>query len=177
MKKTFFTICNLMIFSLVLTSASNTITQQSIDDKKQSPFVGTWDWEKNSPEEDSFYIWVGERNDSLLFTMGGVFYKGSRIHNSEWDEEGKALQMIRIKKQKGRIIKTKISEGVSSWIYHKDSANNYNDISFELLNDSTMRFTLNDSRSYWPDTAIMLRRDYTNPDFSDKTYEHMYKEK
>ena len=55
-----------------------------------------------------------------------------------------------------------------------DSANNNNDISFELLNDSTMRFTLDDSRSYWPDTAIMIRRDYTNPEFSDKTYEHMY---
>ena len=84
--------------------------------------------------------------------------------------------MIRIKKQKGRIIKTKISEGVSSWVYNKDRANNYNDISFELLNDSTMRFTIDDSRSYWPDMAIMHRRDHTNPTFSDRTYEHMYKE-
>jgi hypothetical protein len=160
----------LLVLAIALPSFST--PPQKDGKEKLSPFVGVWDWET---ESSCFTVRIGERNDSLQFTMGGVFYRGSRIHNSEWDEEGKALQMIRIKKQKGRIIKTKISEGVSSWIYHKDSANNYNDISFELLNDSTMRFTLNDSRSYWPDTAIMLRRDYTNPDFSDKTYEHMYK--
>ena len=164
------------VLLLVLTTALKGFYFEPQKDGKESlsPFVGVWDWKT---ESISFSVRIGERNDSLLFTMGGVFYSGNRIHSSEWDEENKALQMIRIKKQKGRIIKTKISEGISSWIYNENRANNYNDISFELLNDSTMRFTLNDSRSYWPDTAIMLRRDYTNPDFSDKTYEHMYKEK
>ena len=162
----------LLVLAIALPSFST--TPQKDDKEKLSPFVGVWDWET---ESSCFTVRIGERNDSLQFTMGGVFYRGSRIHNSEWDEEGKALQMIRIKKQKGRIIKTKISEGISSWIYNENRANNYNDISFELLNDSTMRFTLDDSRSYWPDTAIMLRRDYTNTDFSDQTYEHIYKGK
>ena len=162
------------VLLLVLTTAMQCFSTLPQKDGKEalSPFVGIWDWETESA---CFSIRIGERNDSLLFTMGGVFYGGNRIHNSEWDEENKALQMIRIKKQKGRIIKTKISEGISSWVYHKDSAENYNDTSFELLNDSTMRFILDDSRSYWPDTAIMLRRDYTNTAFSDKTYKHLYK--
>ena len=162
-----------LLFVLAISLLGFSTAPQKDGEKKLSPFVGIWDWET---ESSCFTVRIGERNDSLLFTMGGVFYRGNRIHNPEWDEDGKVLQMIRIKKQEGEIIKTKISEGISSWVYNKDSANNYNGISFELLNDSTMQFTLDDSRSFWPDTAIMHRRDYTNPDFSDKTYEHMYKE-
>ena len=43
-------------------------------EEKLSPFVGKWDWAWND-NVHKFYIWCGERNDSLLFAMGGVFFK------------------------------------------------------------------------------------------------------
>ena len=31
-----------------------------------------------------------------------------------------------------------------------------NDVTFELLNDTVMRFILDDDKVYWPDTALMI---------------------
>ena len=53
----------------------------------------------------------------------------------------------------------------------------YNDVSFELLNDTTMLFILNDNKYYWPDTAIMFRRDKINRKFSYQEEDLMYKGK
>lgn len=176
MKKTFFTICNLMIFSLVLTSASNTITQQNIDDKKQSPFVGSWDWEKNSPEEDSFYIWVGERNDSLLFSIGGIFHGGQKIHMPERDYLYYDIPIVKEPLTNGNIVKSKISEAYSNFYFNPKRMHVYNEVSFELKNDSTMLFILDDNKGYWPDTAIMKRRDSNNKKFSYEEGELLYRE-
>ena len=62
-----------------------------------------------------FAVWVGERNDSLIFTMGGSFFYGQKIHSQEssFDEERLFIQMIRVKKPEGNFVKTKISEGIS----------------------------------------------------------------
>ena len=54
--------------------------------------------------------------------------------------------------------------------------NVYNDVSFELLNDTTMLFILPDNKGYWPDTAIMVRRDKINRKFSNKEEELLYRE-
>ena len=52
----------------------------------------------------------------------------------------------------------------------------YNDVSFELLNDTTMLFILPDNKGYWPDTAIMHRRDRINRKFSNEEEELLYRE-
>ena len=90
------------VLLLVLTIALQSFSPPPQKDGKKelSLFVGIWDWETGSA---CFSIRIGERNDSLLFTMGGVFYGGNRIHNSEWDEESRALQMIRIKRREERL--------------------------------------------------------------------------
>ena len=174
MKKTLFLIWGLVILSLTMQSFIS--APQSDGDEKLSPLVGTWDWKEGYEIGSHFAIWVGERNDSLIFTMGGSFFYGQKLHSAEWDRDNDLFeQMIRVKKPEGNFVKTKISEGISNGSYNYDRRNLYNDISFEVLNDSTMLFILGDKRSYWPDTARMIRRDRINRKFSDKTYLFMYK--
>ena len=174
MKKTFLLILGLVILSLTMQSFIS--APQEDGDGELSPLVGTWDWKEGYEIGSHFAVWVGERNDSLIFTMGGSFFYGQKLHSAEWDRDKDLFeQMIRVKKPEGNFVKTKISEGISNGSYNYDRRNLYNDISFEVLNDSTMLFILGDKRSYWPDTARMIRRDRINRKFSDKTYLFMYK--
>ena len=174
MKRTFLLILGLVILSLTMQSFIS--APQEDGDGELSPLVGTWDWKEGYEIGSHFAIWVGERNDSLIFTMGGSFFYGQKLHSAEWDRDNDLFeQMIRVKKPEGNFVKTKISEGISNGSYNYDRRNLYNDISFEVLNDSTMLFILGDKRSYWPDTARMIRRDRINHEFSDKTYLFMYK--
>ena len=174
MKRTFLLILGLVILSLTMQSFIS--APQEDGDGELSPLVGTWDWKEGYEIGSHFAIWVGERNDSLIFTMGGSFFYGQKQHSAEWDRDKDLFeQMIRVKKPEGNFVKTKISEGISNGSYNYDRRNLYNDISFEVLNDSTMLFILGDKRSYWPDTARMIRRDRINRKFSDKTYLFMYK--
>ena len=174
MKRTFLLILGLVILSLTMQSFIS--APQEDGDGELSPLVGTWDWKEGYEIGSHFAVWVGERNDSLIFTMGGSFFYGQKLHSAEWDRDNDLFeQMIRVKKPEGNFVKTKISEGISNGSYNYDRRNIYNDISFEVLNDSTMLFILGDKRSYWPDTARMIRRDRINRKFSDKTYLFMYK--
>ena len=174
MKRTFLLILGLVTLSLTMQSFIS--APQEDGDGELSPLVGTWDWKEGYEIGSHFAIWVGERNDSLIFTMGGSFFYGQKLHSAEWDRDKDLFeQMIRVKKPEGNFVKTKISEGISNGSYNYDRRNLYNDISFEVLNDSTMLFILGDKRSYWPDTARMIRRDRINRKFSDKTYLFMYK--
>ena len=174
MKRTFLLILGLVILSLTMQSFIS--APQEDGDGELSPLVGTWDWKEGYEIGSHFAVWVGERNDSLIFTMGGSFFYGQKLHSAEWDRDKDLFeQMIRVKKPEGNFVKTKISEGISNGSYNYDRRNLYNDISFEVLNDSTMLFILGDKRSYWPDTARMIRRDRVNHEFSDETYLFMYK--
>ena len=174
MKRTFLLILGLVILSLTMQSFIS--APQEDGDGELSPLVGTWDWKEGYEIGSHFAVWVGERNDSLIFTMGGSFFYGQKLHSAEWDRDKDLFeQMMRVKKPEGNFVKTKISEGISNGSYNYDRRNLYNDISFEVLNDSTMLFILGDKRSYWPDTARMIRRDRVNHEFSDETYLFMYK--
>ena len=174
MKRTFLLILGLVILSLTMQSFIS--APQEDGDGELSPLVGTWDWKEGYEIGSHFAVWVGERNDSLIFTMGGSFFYGQKLHSAEWDRDKDLFeQMIRVKKPAGNFVKTKINECISNGSYNYDRRNLYNDISFEVLDDSTMLFILGDKRSYWPDTARMIRRDRVNHEFSDKTYFFMYK--
>ena len=172
MKKAVIILCSLALLSITLTAGSS-YTSQSGDDKAISPFVGTWDWDKNINGEQDFAVWVGERNDSLLFCMGGVFYGGRKIHMPDFDIDGNFITMVKIAMPKGNFAKSKICDEISS--YCEQGNRRYYDISFELLSDTAMRFILNDNKGYWPDTAIMIRRDRINAKFSNEEEMYIYR--
>ena len=64
------------------------------------------------------------------------------------------VQMVRVKKPKGNIAKSKMYESMSN--FYCGDEKKLNDITFELLNDTVMRFILDDNKVYWPDTALMI---------------------
>ena len=104
--------CSLAMLVAVLTiSCHNKMSKENT--QEQSSFVGSWDWEENNPENHSFYVWIGERNDSLLFEIGGVFYGGQKIHMPDYDEEGNMIAVVKTKTPKGNIVKSKICETLS----------------------------------------------------------------
>ena len=161
------------LIALSLTMQSFISATQEDGDGELSPLVGCWNYIWND-DVRQFYIWCGERNDSLIFTVGGVFFRGDRIHMPEWDEDDKYLQMVRVKKPEGNVVKSKICEGISDF-YGFDSWDKYNDVTFELLSDTVMRFILDDDKAYWPDTALMILEKRVNVEFSQQEYQNMYK--
>ena len=95
----------------------------------------------------------------------------------DYDEEGNMIAVVQTKTPKGNIVKSKICETLSKFYFDIERMNVYNDISFELLNDTTMLFILPDNKGYQPDTAIMYRRDCTNRIFSYEEESLLYKGK
>ena len=83
------------------------------------------------------------------------------------------MQDTYTKKQVQYFAKSKICDEISS--YCEQGNRRYYDISFELLSDTAMRFILNDNKGYWPDTAIMIRRDRINAKFSNEEEMYIYR--
>ena len=161
---------------LLLTSAISLLgfstAPQKDGEEKLSPFVGKWDWAGND-KEHRFFVWCGERNDSLLFAIGGSFFHGNWNHMPEHGKDGGFIQMVRIKKNKRNIARSKMNEIMSNFYCGDDKK--LNDITFELLNDTVMRFILDDDKVYWPDTALMILEKKENIEFSKQEHEYMYK--
>ena len=91
MKKAFITVSGLFIIAYAIIIFFKPNEPQDNDINGLSPFIGMWEWVENNQEEQDFAIWVGERNDSLLFGIGGVFYGGLKIHMPDFDEDGNIL--------------------------------------------------------------------------------------
>ena len=79
MKKAFITVSGLFIIAYAIIIFFKPNEPQNNDINGLSPFIGMWEWVENNQEEQDFAIWVGERNDSLLFGIGGVFYGGLQL--------------------------------------------------------------------------------------------------
>ena len=162
----------LLVLTIALPSFST--PPQKDGEKELSPFVGKWGWEGNALEH-RFFVWCGERNDSLLFTIGGTFFYGDRIHMPEHAKNGDFIQMVRVKKPKGNIARSKMYEIMSNFYFYCGDEKKLNDVTFELLCDTAMLFILDDNKMYWPDTALMILREKKNIEFSQQEHEHMYK--
>ncbi len=158
---------------LILFTTFISTNAQEID--KQSQFVGRWRWSEDIDSVQYFFLNIGERNDSTLISIGGTFYCGLKIHGPAWgfgDDDGYVAD-VRVKKRDTKIIKSKISESISS--FYGGNSKKYNVVSFELLSDTTMMFILNDNKGYWPDTALMIRADRENRKFAQQEEYWLYK--
>ncbi len=169
MKKVFFASV-LFLFSL-----SFVFSQVVKDgDEPLSPFVGTWRWVEDN-DEHNFAVLVGEHNDTLFFAMGGVFEYGKKEHFPIFDMDFIYIADVRVKKKDTKIVRSKVHTTSSSYKFPNSSEFKYNDVSFELLNDTTMLFILDDGFPYWPDTALLIHRDRINYKFSPEEGRYLYK--
>ena len=161
---------NILLLALLLAF----IGLNAQETEKFSQFVGRWRWSENIDSVQYFCLNIGERNDSILISIGGTVYCGLKIHGPAFgfNDEG-YIADVRIKKKNKKIIKSKISEGISNFYGGNDRK--YHVVSFELLSDTTMMFILNDGKGYWPDTALMIRADRENRQFSQEEEYWLYK--
>ena len=176
MKKGIITVLGLFLSIIAIIAFYKPDEPTNDESNKQSPFVGMWDWIENSAETHTFNIMIGERNDSLLFSISGVFYGGLKIHSSPSDLDWNDIAIVKVPIPKNKTVKSKIAETLSNFYFDPERMGVYNDVSFELLNDTTMLFILPDNKGYWPDTAIMHRRDRINRKFSNEEEELLYRE-
>lgn len=154
------------------------ISRDIISNKEcTSLFVGNWNWIENNVYKDSFHITIGERNYSLLFSISGVFYGGRKLHDPNFDNSYNLIADVGTIIAKENKAISKISDCSSDFHSDPNKRPTYYPISFELLNDTTMLFILDDNKAYWPDTAIMRRRDYKNHVFSLEEDYYLYKGK
>lgn len=144
--------------------------------KNVSLFTGSWSWIENVDSIQYFGILVGERNDSLLIAIGGIFHCGNIMHDYDFDNNGNLIATVKTPIPKGNKVVSKISEFCSDFYCDSEKKEKFNPVFFELLNDTTMIFILNDDKAYWPDTAILIRRNYENNKFSIEENHHLYKE-
>ena len=93
----------------------------------------------------------------------------------EHAKNGDFIQMVRVKKPKGNIARSKMYEIMSNFYFYCGDEKKLNDVTFELLSDTVMLFILDDDKVYWPDTALMILREKENIEFSQQEHEHMYK--
>lgn len=125
-----------------------------------SPFVGIWEWTENGPWQ-VFYVYVGERNDSLLIAPGGVFLGGNRIQNAEYDEENKLVPQAFL--QLPMSGNSAVGYFVGNEIPFAGTCNC--GVTLELFSTNTLLFRTDTSIGYWPDSAVMVRVNSENPAF------------
>ena len=116
-----------------------------------SPFVGIWEWAENGPWQ-VFYVYVGERNDSLLIAPGGVFLGGYRIQNAEYDEEDRLFPQafLQLPKSGNKAV----GYFAADEIPFAGKCNCV--VSLELFSNSTMLFRTDEPVGFWPDSAVMV---------------------
>ena len=93
----------------------------------------------------------------------------------EHAKNGDFIQMVRVKKPKGNIARSKMYEIMSNFYFYCGDEKKLNDVTFELLSDTVMLFILDDNKAYWPDTALMILREKENIGFSQQEDCNMYK--
>lgn len=125
-----------------------------------SPFIGKWEWAENGPWQN-FYVYVGERGDSLLVAAGGVFLGGDRIQNAERDEENKLFPQASLLLPKSG--NSAVGHFVGNEIPFAGTCNC--GVTLELFSINTLLFRTDTSIGYWPDSAVMVRVNSENPDF------------
>ena len=125
-----------------------------------SPFIGRWEWTENGPWQN-FYIYVAERNDSLLIAPGGVFLGGYRIQNAEYDEEDRLFPQafLQLPKSGNKAV----GYFAADEIPFAGKCNS--GVSLELFSNNTMLFVTRESIGFWPDSAVMVRTSSECPVF------------
>lgn len=134
--------------------------QFDISGIEPSPFIGRWEWTENGPWQ-VFYVYVGERNDSLLIAPGGVFLGGNRIQNAEYDEEDRLFPQafLQLPKSGNKAVGYFVADEIPF-------AGKCNcGVSLELFNNNTMLFRTGESIGFWPDSAVMVRASSESPVF------------
>ena len=110
MKKGVLAFLGLLVLGTAVMVSYKTNEPQDNDINGLSPFIGMWGWIENSPEKHTFNIRIGERNDSLLFSIGGVFYRGLKIHSSPSNLDWNDIAIVKVPTTECKRIKSKISE-------------------------------------------------------------------
>lgn len=137
-----------------------------------SPFIGRWSWLLNEAGYQSFSICIDAEGDSLLIGMGGVFYGGNRIDIYDYDETVVIPDLVVPTPTSGNRIDGKI-HALRLNLYGKEEEvvkRGYKNISFELLDNNTMIYRVEDNRRLIPDSAVLRRSEEPPYRFSKERF-------
>lgn len=132
-------------------------TQDTVcKDTLKSPFIGRWEWVENG--NDKFFdIDIGERNDTLLFSIDGIFYQGCKIQTAGFDGEDVIPQVMIPMPKVQNVARGRISSKYINF-YTWDKNCKDGDVSFEIVNDTTLIWRLTNNNSYWPNSAVLIKK-------------------
>ena len=139
-----FTIIGLIALSLTMQSFIS--ATQEDGDGELSPLVGCWNYIWND-DVHQFYIWCGERNDSLLIAVNGVFNNGAKIQGYDFDNDGTTIPHVRILKSEDKIVKGKISD-VCLMFYSLPVNPGYKEFVLELIDSNTLLWKFEGGRCF-----------------------------
>lgn len=144
----------------------------NITKRRPTPFAGEWGWEKNDTWQ-KFNISIGEKNDSLLVAMGGVFLSGRKIQAIKYDNQKRIIPQARLAiPQSGNTAYGTFANSRMHFFHNTDTCDYA--ISLELKSINTLIFKTEKAIDFWPDSAVMVRIGYSSEDFTDDL-SHFYK--
>ena len=118
---------------ILLFCIGKTLSQDIISNKGcTSLFVGNWNWIENDVYKDCFYITIG----------------GRKIQGPNFDNNYNLIADVRTVTPKGNKAVSKISDSCSDFHSDPNKRATYHPVSFELQNDTTMLFILDDNKAY-----------------------------
>lgn len=141
-----------------------------------SPFVGCWENISANDSVQNISVRIGERGDSLLVAFFGERQKPFYMTgNPLSDSKGNAIPQacIPVPRSGNRAAGNIVNQYFS--VFQNYPQNEYYPIVFELAALDTLTFKITGNVNYWPDSAVLVRKNAENITFSTEEVD-LYKE-
>lgn len=141
-----------------------------------SPFVGCWENVSVNDTVQNMSVRIGERGDSLLVAF---FWERQKpfymTGNPLSDSKGNAIPQacIPVPRSGNRAAGNIVNQYFS--VFQNYPQNEYYPIVFELAALDTLTFKITGNVNYWPDSAVLVRKNAENITFSTEEVD-LYKE-
>lgn len=141
-----------------------------------SPFVGCWENISANDSVQNISVRIGERGDSLLVAF---FWERQKpfymTGNPLSDSKGNAIPQacIPVPRSGNRAAGNIVNQYFS--VFQNYPQNEYYPIVFELAALDTLTFKITGNVNYWPDSAVLVRKNAENITFSTEEVD-LYKE-
>lgn len=143
---------------------------------ESSPFIGCWENISANDTVQNISLRIGGQGDSLFLAFywerQKPFYMSG---NPLEDSKGYVIPQacIPVPKNGNMLLGGMVNQYFS--VFYNYPKNEYYPIILELISYDTLTFKIDGEVNYWPDSAVLVRKDNKNPVFSTEVID-LYKE-
>lgn len=163
----------IFVLSVVACSGNNPVDVAGIT---PSPFVGFWENISANDTVQNISVRIGERGDSLFVAFywerqKPFYMTGNPLEDSNGNIIPQAC--IPVPKSGNRAVGNIVNQYFA--VFQNYPENEYYQILFELKSHDTLTFKIGGAVNFWPDSAVLVRKNSENTAFSTEVID-LYKE-